>query len=604
MLLNEFNYLPWSRAITIALGGRSKLGFINDTIKSPQVGSLEHEAWLSKDQLVMSWILNSMERNLAEIFSYFESSLNIWNTVRDMYGNQNNAPRIFQIHRDIAKINQDGKPFVSLLGNLKRLWSELEIYRPHIVDTVILRKRTEEHRIFQLLASLNPDFEDLRSHILMNSDLPSFQNVCATIQREEVRRKVMSRTTAPSHPDVRAYLARPFSEGKTYKGKRPDLKCQHCHNIGHTIDRCWSLNPEIKPKFMKDHKGKQATLHKANLTTHSSESFTSSPVALLNEFANYLQDKHGQGTTQIEGQNQPATILSQFAGFLADAKSETSQGIFLAFMTALEIGSFHNLWVIDSGATDHMSNKLTNFSDFSILSTPAFVSVANGKGAPVKGKGKMKLLSHIVESDVLYVPFFPFQLLSVKRLTSSLNCEVIFSPYKVIFQDLVTKKMIGEGFHLHGLYYFTPDSQISKGFQAMSTPVSEHLLWHHCLAHPSAAVFNNISPVLPKGTLDCEICHFSKSSRLPFKSSVTQTTQIFEIVHSDVWGPFSFSLDDFKYFVTFIDDFSRVTWVYLLKSKCEDLNISKISINWSLLNFLPKLKLYVLIMAQNICPII
>jgi len=67
MLLNEFSYLPWSRAIIIVLGGRSKLEFINGTIKTPEVGSLEHEAWLSKDQLVMSWILNSMERNLAEI---------------------------------------------------------------------------------------------------------------------------------------------------------------------------------------------------------------------------------------------------------------------------------------------------------------------------------------------------------------------------------------------------------------------------------------------------------------------------------------------------------------------------------------------------------
>jgi hypothetical protein len=102
-----------------------------------------------------------------------------------------------------------------------------------------------------------------------------------------------------------------------------------------------------------------------------------------------------------------------------------------------------------------MSNKLINFS---ILSTPAFVSIANGKGALVKGKGKMKLMSHTVKSDVLYVPSYPFQLLSVKKLTSLLNFEVIFSPYKVIFQDLVTKKMIGEGFHFHGLYYFTPDS--------------------------------------------------------------------------------------------------------------------------------------------------
>jgi hypothetical protein len=74
VLLNELNYLPWSKAVTIALGRRSKLGFINGSISSPNVDSSEYEIWLSKDQLVMSWILNSMERNLAEIFSYSESA--------------------------------------------------------------------------------------------------------------------------------------------------------------------------------------------------------------------------------------------------------------------------------------------------------------------------------------------------------------------------------------------------------------------------------------------------------------------------------------------------------------------------------------------------
>jgi hypothetical protein len=36
--------------------------------------------------------------------------------------------------------------------------------------------------------------------------------------------------------------------------------------------------------------------------------------------------------------------------------------------------------------------------------------------------------------------------------------------------------MIDEGFHLHGLYYFTPDSRIAKGFQAIFAPINEHLL--------------------------------------------------------------------------------------------------------------------------------
>jgi len=99
------NLITWSRAITIAFGGRSKLRFINGTIKSLEVGSLKYEAWLLKDQLVMSWILNSMERNLAEIFSCSKSSLDLWNAIRDMYGNQNNSARIFQINRDVANIN-------------------------------------------------------------------------------------------------------------------------------------------------------------------------------------------------------------------------------------------------------------------------------------------------------------------------------------------------------------------------------------------------------------------------------------------------------------------------------------------------------------------
>jgi hypothetical protein len=89
------------------------------------------------------------------------------------------------------------------LGSFKSLWNESEIYRPHTIDAATLRKKTEEDIIFQLLASLNPYFEDLRSHILMNLELTSLKSVCATIQREEIRRKVMTREVGVS--DTCAY---------------------------------------------------------------------------------------------------------------------------------------------------------------------------------------------------------------------------------------------------------------------------------------------------------------------------------------------------------------------------------------------------------------
>lgn len=130
----------------------------------------------------MSWLLNSIENYIAEIFSYSESSFELWKVVKEMYDNQNNAAHIFQINRNLANLQQDGKTYVQLLGTLKGMWSELALYFPHTIDATKLRKHEEEDKIFQLLASLSSDYEDLCSRILMNPDLPSLTSVCTTIQ--------------------------------------------------------------------------------------------------------------------------------------------------------------------------------------------------------------------------------------------------------------------------------------------------------------------------------------------------------------------------------------------------------------------------------------
>jgi len=73
VLLNEFNYLSWSRAVTIDLGGRFKPSYVNGYTKPLESSSPAYEARQCKDQLVMSWLLNFMKNYIAEIFSYSES---------------------------------------------------------------------------------------------------------------------------------------------------------------------------------------------------------------------------------------------------------------------------------------------------------------------------------------------------------------------------------------------------------------------------------------------------------------------------------------------------------------------------------------------------
>ena len=147
------------------------------------------------------------EKHVDGIISYYNSSCELWQALQDMYGNQNNYAQVFQLKKDIASAQQEGKAFVQHLGSLKAMWNELDVYLPHTTDHTILLKRNEEDRIYQLLRSLNFDYEDLRSHILMSQELPAFNNVCATIQREEVRNKVMNAEHSSRLTETRAYAS-------------------------------------------------------------------------------------------------------------------------------------------------------------------------------------------------------------------------------------------------------------------------------------------------------------------------------------------------------------------------------------------------------------
>ena len=66
----------------------------------------------------------------------------------------------------------------------------------------------------------------------------------------------------------------------------------------------------------------------------------------------------------------------------------------------------------------------------------------------------------------------------------------------------------------------------------------------------------------------CDSCLFGKQHRVSFQKNSTRKLEKLELVYSDVCGPMEInSLSDNKYFVTFIDDASQNTWIYLLHTK-------------------------------------
>lgn len=111
--------------------------------------------------------------------------------------------------------------------------------------------------------------------------------------------------------------------------------------------------------------------------------------------------------------------------------------------------------------------------------------------------------------------------------------------------------------------------------------------WHKRLGHLNSNVFyallnsgllgNKRSPSLSVVQFDCNSCKLGKSKILPFPTHTPNVVQPFDLIHSDVWGmaPVT-SHANYKYFVTFIDDYSRFTWIYFLHSKDEVFSVFKL----------------------------
>ena len=68
----------------------------------------------------------------------------------------------------------------------------------------------------------------------------------------------------------------------------------------------------------------------------------------------------------------------------------------------------------------------------------------------------------------------------------------------------------------------------------------------------------------------CEACQLGKQHQLPFPNERNRSRNKLDLIHSDVWGPTqNVSLGGSRYFVSFIDDYTRHTWIYLIERKSE-----------------------------------
>ncbi|XP_059315505.1 uncharacterized protein LOC132066147 [Lycium ferocissimum] len=247
---NGSGFVIWRSSILTCLSAKNKLGVIDSKLTIPTPDSPYFPYWERCNDMVKSWIVNSVSREIATSVVCFKTAKEVWEDINQRFGNSNGS-RYIQIQREISSTIQGSSDISSYFTKLRNLWDELNC------------------------AYVGP------STILMMNPLPSISKAYSILQQDESQRESTQNSsftsdstaffTSNSHntfnkfnPKVNFDAKRaPGSSNVSFdlkRGSGPNngsggLFCKYCKKTNHTIEKCYKLHgypPDYK--FTKNKK--------------------------------------------------------------------------------------------------------------------------------------------------------------------------------------------------------------------------------------------------------------------------------------------------------------------------------------------------------------
>ena len=216
------------------------------------------------------------------------------------------------------------------------------------------------------------------------------------------------------------------------------------------------------------------------------------------------------------------------------------------------------------------------------------VKMGNGDLVNVKGKGTVGIQTKVGTKyirDVLLVPTLEQNLLSVGQLVEH-GYKLHFENNECTIYDKEQRRNLVKKIKMEKNRSFPIVFKYVENVALRMEDVEEAWLWHRRFGHLN---FNSLKMLcqrkmvqgLPNAIEEknevCDGCALGKHHRQSFPKGVAwRAKKVLELVHTDICGPMSTpSQGNNKYFVLFIDDFTRMTWVFFMKQKSEVFSIFK-----------------------------
>lgn len=562
------NLSTWKFIQLQVFTARNLVGYIDGSIPKP-TDPAEIPNWTKYNNAASLQITMHVGPDTLHHIMDKIAAKDMWNAVLAKFGGDGPQAAHF-IHQKICRtVLVDDKSMSVQINEFKNDVRQFRGLGYEISDTLLA---------FTLLSALPNSYATTCTLLLQKGrESLTVDEIVASVLTEEERRKGQNALALQARADPKSKQKKKGKGGTN--GEKPKCTNPKCGKIGHTIQNCWAEGGGAEGKG-PNNKSSSAK------TNDAKSSDAKAKIAKIEEI------------------EEVSILYSRIEGPVPD---DIGDRIFVASKVARKLTT--DSWILDSGASRHVTNDRSIMTSYTHLDTPVRIWMADGSYILAEGIGRVYMRTQVNDRqsrclfrDVLYAPEMAGSLISIPQLAKN-GFRVDFVGNRAKILDAKDQTIV-EAEIEDGLYKLqgnaTNDEHARIGRVAhedidgeatlvarMQKSAATLNLWHRRLAHLND---DDVMRLCRKGMVDgmeiipqsttqnslCGPCLQGKQTREPIpKESDTRATEPLHRIHTDLCDIGQVSREGYRYYVTFIDDYSRFTEVTPLKSKDETLDAFK-----------------------------
>ena len=549
--LTTHNYRMWKTRMELIMERNNLKDIIDGSMKMPEQEP-GMSMWKSRDLDARMEIIMHLSDEQVDYVRNLHTANEMWEYLQKIHQPSDGTTKIFSFRSLMNLQMKEGEQIDTFIMK----WQKQ-------LDTAISSgNNIDEMSKCEILMGALP--ESWMTFVSIHSEDKNLnlQNLVAKLKQDELRRKRTSSQHEASHMAMAASMRnnrgnygkqkfQRFPNNQKFQQKNKSngmggltistITCRYCNKQGHIEKDCRKKQFDLKRKGKKFY----PQIHSASIQ---------------NDNVNYYE------------QDEDNNFIQAFTSDANESQVNEKKGN-------------DNLWFFDTGATHHLTNNRNLLHNYCPLPQALQVTFGDHGTKVAIGKGEVHLSLNKSKTvsipNVYYVPGVMRNLISVSEATKNGTSIQFNNNFAIISHELPTGEMLRVTCPKSGRLYplqMMDKTPIQALFASSASPIDPTMLWHHRLGHlnPKAMktgqvhkLFEGI-PTKSFGYISiCEGCIYGKQCRQKFPiSKQKRTERPLQLIHSDLCGPMqSVSIDGNKYFITFIDDYTRFTILYFLKKK-------------------------------------